>query len=43
MAPGGDDACHCAMRDLEFSRSLNPGQQTFSQCLEHNKSRLPLG
>jgi uncharacterized protein YbjT (DUF2867 family) len=33
----------CALRDLAFSRSLNPQIQTFAQWLATNKERLPLG
>lgn len=34
---------YCALRDLELARSLNPELQTFTQWLEQNKSRIPLG
>ncbi len=33
----------CALRDLAFSRSLNPRMQTFAQWLAANKERIPLG
>jgi uncharacterized protein YbjT (DUF2867 family) len=33
----------CALRDLAFSRSLNPQLQTFAQWLAANKDRIPLG
>jgi uncharacterized protein YbjT (DUF2867 family) len=33
----------CALRDLAFSRSLNPQLQTFAQWLAANKDRVPLG
>jgi uncharacterized protein YbjT (DUF2867 family) len=34
---------YCGARELAFSRSLNPGLQTFSQWLAANKDRIPLG
>ena len=34
---------YCSSRDPEFARSLNPELQTFTQWLEQNKSRIPLG
>jgi uncharacterized protein YbjT (DUF2867 family) len=34
---------YCSARDLAFSRSLNPGLQTFSQWLAVNRDRIPLG
>jgi uncharacterized protein YbjT (DUF2867 family) len=52
--PGADDlgnmfhykrdfeAEYCGARDLNFSRSINPELQTFSQWLSANKSRIPL-
>lgn len=33
----------CALRDLAFSRSLNPRLQTFAQWLAENRERIPLG
>jgi uncharacterized protein YbjT (DUF2867 family) len=33
----------CALRDLAFSRSLNPRMQTFAAWLAENKERIPLG
>ena len=33
----------CGARDLDFTRSLNPQLQTFSQWLAANKERIPLG
>jgi uncharacterized protein YbjT (DUF2867 family) len=53
--PGADDlanmfqfkrdfeAYYCGARDLAFSRSLNPGLQTFAEWLGANKERIPLG
>ena len=53
--PGADDMgnmfqfkrdfeqAYCGARGVEFSRSLNPGLQSFDQWLAHNKSRIPLG
>jgi len=53
--PGADDLANmfqfkaefekefCGARDVGFSRSLNPGLQTFSQWLAANKERIPLG
>jgi uncharacterized protein YbjT (DUF2867 family) len=32
----------CGVRSVEFSRSLNPSLQSFSQWLERNKSRIPV-
>ena len=32
----------CAARDLNFSRSLNPGLQTFAAWLDRNAKRIPL-
>jgi uncharacterized protein YbjT (DUF2867 family) len=32
----------CGARSLEFSRSLNPGLQTFDRWLAQNKSRIPV-
>jgi len=32
----------CAARDLNFSRSLNPGLQTFAAWLDRNAQRIPL-
>ncbi len=52
--PGADDLgnmfqfkrdfneAYCAARSVEFSRSLNPGLQTFDQWLARNASRIPL-
>jgi len=34
---------YCGARDLAFSRSLNPQLQTFTQWLEANAKRIPLG
>ena len=33
---------YCAARPLAFSRSLNPGLQTFAQWIAANKDRIPL-
>ena len=33
----------CGARDLDVSRSLNPGLQTFGEWLKHNAQRIPLG
>jgi len=33
---------YCALRDLKFSRSLNPELQTFEQWLSRNKNLIPL-
>ncbi|MDO9016306.1 MAG: NmrA/HSCARG family protein [Deltaproteobacteria bacterium] len=33
----------CAARDVAFSRSLNPGLQSFSQWLSRHKSQMPIG
>jgi len=53
--PGADDLANmfqfkrdfnddfCGARDLQFSRSINPGLQTFEQWLAMNKDRIPLG
>jgi len=52
--PGADDSAtcssstrdfsreFCAARDLNFSRSLNPGLQTFAAWLDRNAKRIPL-
>ena len=32
----------CGMRDLKFSRSLNPELQDFDAWLARNKDRIPL-
>jgi uncharacterized protein YbjT (DUF2867 family) len=34
---------YCGARNLDFSRSLNPELQTFTQWLAQNKDRIPLG
>jgi hypothetical protein len=33
---------YCGVRDLEFTRELNPELQTFDQWLEKNASRIPM-
>ena len=53
--PGADDLAnmfqykrdfeseYCGVRDLSFSRALNPELQTFAQWLSQNKSKMPIG
>jgi uncharacterized protein YbjT (DUF2867 family) len=37
-----NEAAYCGLRDLKFSRELNPGLQTFDQWLAANAKRIPL-